>query len=730
MTKTPAVAQLVASVLLDENTMLLLGQAAQPLDGQGQVSFGDDARAGSFVADARVGSFAAESWPEGDGHWFLACLKVEQILALRPTALVGADGQSCPLPEAAKRTLEPGPLVASLAGVAGRHMPAIVAFLRGQDATRRVLAELLATTASLDGYVEVFGRVRDGELYLQGWSQSIGSGEVELLFETECFVANPALIAPYGRPDLAAPAEGMVAVVQPVEPVEPRDVRRVYYWRGDGYGRLDVYENRLLFGDAETAAYAAGILPQLQAEPAVHAALKRLAAPRYQGHETVSTLQAPVRAAVDTACWVAGEGVFLTGWLLDPEQRVTAVSCGAAGGWRSRIDQRWTRSRRPDVSQGFTQDELFAGRFRPFDDDHGFLAFVACSQSEPGEMYLEVELADGQVGFLPVRASRPVAADRQRILVNCDLNHPDIGRMIDQHVGPIITAIGRQLGGAPQPRSAYEFGVAGTAAPRISVVVPVPAGRADIDVTMARLAVEPTIAGVEVIFAAPAAAVVVLGPQLPRQARFYGLSGRLVVSDDADAFDAMTVGAAAARADLLLFLGAAVLPRQGGWLGQLEKLLQAAPRAAAISPTLLYEDLSVRFAGSKASGWEPPKDVTALTSCAGYARHWLAREAMRPDAAVPVYAIAHECCLIRRRAFEAVGGFSGDLVGSGFKAFDLSLKLRSARQQCLWASGIEMLAPDEAVGEPEYWVRTGALVDRWGFARKWSDVFAKAEGLG
>src|SRR5690606_19686151 len=141
-----------------------------------------------------------------------------------------------------------------------------------------------------------------------------------------------------------------------------------------------------------------------------------------------------------------------------------------------------------------------------------------------------------------------------------------------------------------------------------------------------------------------------------------------------------------------------VLPREAGWLGHLERLLRAAPRGAAISPTLLYEDLSIRFAGARASGWNPPRDAAALTSFAGYARHWLAKERARSDAAVPVHAIAAECCLSQRLAFEHVGGFSGDLVGSQFKSLDLSLKLRSARQQCLWAPGIEMLAPDEVVG--------------------------------
>ena len=719
MTTPPSTAaELSAAVLLDENTLLVLGHDATALPLSGTVRFG---------SESRVGTYQAVTWPDDGRVWFLATLQVEQValLSLRRAALVGEAGQAHPLPLISRLALEPRELAAALAPAAPAHLATVVAFLRGQPAAARALTVVLATCAAPAGFIEIFGRLRGNELYLQGWSHGLPGGGAELLFETERCHANPAQIATYTRPDLSAPAHGIGIAVKVEEAFEPRDVRRVYYRRGETYGRLDVFENRLLWGDMESAAHVAAMLPQLQADPATHATLQRLAAPRYQGEETLSTLPVPVRMAFDLTAWVPGEGIFLAGWMLDPEARVDSIHVGGTAGYRARLDQTWVRSQRPDVSQGYAQDTLFAGRLRPGDDAHGFLVFVPCADSHPGELYLEITLRDGQAGFVPLRPIYPTAADIRRILSSFDLHHPDAERIVDRHVGPVVTAAGRGSRHEVRPTAIYAFGEPQPA--RLSVIVPVTATRTDIDVTMARLAVEPSLAGVELILAASPAAAAAVGPLLPRQARFYGLSGRLVAGDAADAVAAMAMGASVATSDLLLFMGSSVLPRQTGWLSQLEHLLTSVARGGAISPTLLYEDFSVRFAGARANGGAPPENAASLTAFSGYARHWLAKDAAHPDSAVPVHAIAGECCLIHRSAYQLVGGFSGDLVGPDFKALDLSLKLRAARLQCLWAAGIEMLAPDEAAGEPEYWARTGAMVDRWGFARKWSNLFARKD---
>ncbi len=716
MSDTISAAELVAAVLLTENTLLVLGHDARPLPPVGDVDCGGDVPPGRFAAATWLG--------ENGRHWSLVRVDIEQaaLMALLPKRL-RADGEAHALPEIRKLSLDLGGMVPALTEAMGANGGSILDFLRIHPATAKMVPSVLRAIAEPAGFIEIFGRTHGRELYLQGWSDRLTGGKAELVFESDRCTWYTGHVATYARPDLVAPAQGVAALVHLDDAPEPRDLRRVYFCHGTRYCRLEVYENRLLFADAETAAHVAAILPQLQADFDALAGLKRLAVPRFQGEETLSTLPLPVRAAIDMAYWVPGVGVFLTGWLLDPRRLVATVMVGGTAGFRMRVDDRWTRKQRPDVSQGYSQDPLFAGSLKPYDDGHGFLVFVPCADAHLGDAYLEIALHDGQVGFLPLSPTHPSAGDLRQILYSVDINHPDVERTVASHVGPIVAAIGGRAGGAGA-LGTYSFG-SPDERPNLSIIVPVPVGRTDIDVTIARLAAEPALAGVELLVTASAASAVALGPLLQRLARFYGLSGRLILTDSDDPFDGLAAGAAASNAELLLFLGATVLPREAGWLGHLERLLRSARRGAAISPTLLYEDLSIRFAGARANGWAPPRDAASLTTFAGYARHWLAKEQARPDTSVPVYAVAAECCLIQRLVFEHVGGFSGDLVGSQFKSLDLSLKLRAARQQCLWAPGIEMLAPDEVAGEPEYWMRTGSLVDRWGFDRKWSQLFAE-----
>ena len=134
-----------------------------------------------------------------------------------------------------------------------------------------------------------------------------------------------------------------------------------------------------------------------------------------------------------------------------------------------------------------------------------------------------------------------------------------------------------------------------------------------------------------------------------------------------------------------------------------------------VSPTLLYEDFSIRFAGIQQISAQ-----SAVSQYAGYSRDWL-RGRETATQIVAVQAASTDCALIPRSVFLEAGGFSHDFVGTDYKGVDFCLKLRAAGHVCLWLPTVELIALDENPREQaqEYWLQTGGLVDRWGFERKW-----------
>jgi GT2 family glycosyltransferase len=259
--------------------------------------------------------------------------------------------------------------------------------------------------------------------------------------------------------------------------------------------------------------------------------------------------------------------------------------------------------------------------------------------------------------------------------------------------------------------------------PEITVVVPLTGPRPDFDVNLARFAGDPDFQRVELLVVAPRAHAEPVAALLRRCGPFYGLGGALVMADGPlDYFDALELGARTAAAELLLFLAPTVLPSGRGWLGRLVEALKRAPDTGLVSPTLLYEDDSVRYAGSKAPSGPDP--VQAAGAYAGYSRHWLKSAELSA-----VWAGTAECALIPRRLFLGSGGFSRELIGPDLKNVDFALRLGANGSTSYWAPDVSLYALDDAPAEEtdEYWTRVGRLVDRWEYGRKWSTVLSAAK---
>ena len=715
----PLVAEgaLPLAIVLDPRTVLLAGHTSSVLPAAAVALLGDEAATGSW----RATSWKADAG--GRGHQLIAILCAENIVrALTlPVVLHAAGGVRTVLPEIARVELDAAPLLEHLQA-AHADLAAVYDFIEHQlcgmaqqapasPRVRGILLSFLEAISRHDGFIEIVGGSDGGGLLVQGWAMHLAAGTADFrLRDGGGLNPHEAKVANFERPDLLETAQGFVAFMKLAGDVDVPSLSHVYFKADGAYCHLDVVDNRLVL-NGETTAHLKEMLGRLHGPADAVRALKRVCRPRFPGHETIAAMTAPVRLAQDLALYVAGGGLFITGWLLDPRRSVAMVLLKSTRNFYARIDQMWERLPRPDVTAGYAADPLFAEWIRPGDHQHGFIAFIPVTEPVAADEvhYLEVVLEDESCAFLPVRFSDVDAQTLLRqILGGVNIDDPVIERIIGNHLAPLVSAVCR---GAPASvaASSSSFGRR-VSDPLVSMIVPLPAGWVDFDINLARFATEPDLHQAELIVVAPREGGDQTARALRRYAPFYGLGGRLLLTTEPlDYHSAVEVGAGAAASDLLLLLSPSVFPREPGWLRRLIAEL-ADPGVAATSPTLLYEDDSVCFAG----------DAAAFDRYHGYSHHWLDDEGSRPVAAG-----AGRCCLVRKAMFAALGGFSREFVCADLRSRDFGLRLQAAGGAVHWLPGLRMSIVDDEAGDPQdYGMRVRRLVDAFGFARKWPSVAA------
>ena len=713
------------AVLLDSSTLAIAGWSSAALPAAGEVAFEDHSR-GVW----RALSYAEPISNRASATRFFALIGFDNVAQLHGGGFrvdpIGG-GKAVQIPPSARIELDAAPLVAAL------HMPrtvgaSVVDFVRAaasdppfsaSENLHLFMRALLRATSQQDGFVEILAQPNCGGALVQGWSFGLKAGKHTLLLEHQDLKALDCVAGTFSRSDLVDTAQGVVAYVKDAPNGEAAALQRVYYRTGDGYGHLDLVENPLRLEPGDVSTHLGQTLATVTADTEVRRALKRVCRPRFEGINTVDTCAAPVRAAVDQVLYAPGTGFLISGWMLDPRKLVKLALLKSTANFYFRIHDTWHRTARGDVSDGFTADPNFAKWLQPADNLHGFL--VSIPRKEPladGEnFYLELVLEDESCAFLPVSVAERVAADEARaILSGVNIDDPVFDAIVERHLGPAISAAFAQRTEAIQATSPIALGDAAENV-QISVVIPVEDNGDDLDINLARLAADVDLEQAEFLFVAPRAKSDRLVPRLRQQVAFYGLHGSLMLSTaPLDHFDALELGATHAQAELVLFLSQSVFPKESNWLGQLISELELHPGCVAISPTLLYEDYSIRYAGTSAGDESPDDAAPHLT---GYSHHWLT--ANRPRR---VTSIAAECCLVRRSAFEGLNGFSREFAAADFKATDFALRATASGAFCLWTPNVTMFAldPDTVVEPTDYWLKPARRVDEWRFVSKWGQA--------
>jgi GT2 family glycosyltransferase len=376
-----------------------------------------------------------------------------------------------------------------------------------------------------------------------------------------------------------------------------------------------------------------------------------------------------VGAAVDRAISDHGGGVFLLGWLHDPLRLTRGLLLRGPFGPIPVPPESIFRVSRPDVVKKFEQAPFGDADPRP-----GFVVHVPDAGPGPvAQWRVEVALGSGDaIELIAGPALIPAAQAREVVLRS--VNPLDVGpALLDQVLAPAAARLHAAASADPVGQEVVRIGPA-PAAPAISFVIPLYRNLRFIRHQLAAFARDPMLRQAEIIY-------VLDSPEQRGEAEHLlrgtcGLAGigvTLVLHGrNAGYATACNSGAAVATAPLLLMLNSDVVPDRPGWLAPLLARLDSDRRIACVGPKLMFDDGSLQHAGLYfARG--PGDDWFNCHYFKGFPRHY--PEANRPR---DVPGVTGAAMLIRRKAWDEVGGFHAGYIVGDYEDSDLCLRLREA----------------------------------------------------
>jgi len=593
-------------------------------------------------------------------------------------------------------------------------LDALIEALLAGGATNQVLktaVKIIDTLAGRDGFIEVLGTFDAGDVYLQGWTKGMPAGSSRVFVYDGDLKLGGLSCCLFERKDTGGKAFGFSGLLDVEGGIEAPALRKIFYRGRSGWSAVSVHEQRTMPPALALPSHIRTLLPKLSPAGGGKTRLEQ-AGRRFDGRETVSELDVPVRVGIDFSASVDGAGVLLSGWLLNPEDRVEAVHF-RSGGASCRLDKRWTTQRRPDVTSAFEGLSPFLSG-PDAQQRHGFLVHVPPGEHTPGsDAYLEIVLRDGQSAFAPLALGRASLRPALRRLVSgldpVTAFRPDI---LEHHFLPLVRAAEAPVPGITE---IIDIGsVADDAA--IALVIGLDDDFEKSRVLLSLCALDPTLRGIPIVLAAAGGGMLEQVEDFRRLAGFYGLDVRLVVTDRVeDTLDALQVGVEAAPAEAVACLTSAVLPREAGWLEPLFDVFRAHKEACLAAPTLLYEDETIRWGGA----WIEPEDGQHILRqhYLGYPRRTLHGADVAPVAAAPV-----DCCVLPRSALIKAGGFCRQYLGTDEKGLDAALRLKRAGTGSVWVPQVEMIHAEGGQSSKGGWKRLAADIDRRTFDQIWSPL--------
>ena len=672
---------------------------------------------------AQRGRFRGVSWPFAaagpKAHHFVAAMQLpagEPVRAGETLLLTGQGERDGVLARLPTRFLDMSAFGVELARLAGGGAVVITRFLskmfgpaatRGNPDIRAMLYAFLERASAPDGCVELVGAVEDHCIILQGWGAPPGP-------DCEVVVIGAAIerciprMALFARPDMRGNATGQVIVLTAAAAHDPALIEAVVLLDRRGMRWRPMVKDRRLLSGQDTVSHLRAVLPNFQCDAGTRAALQASLRPRFDGRFTLYDAGHPVRVAVDLAVAAAGAGTYLTGWLYDPTASVAEVVLRGTRGGSARLDGSWARIVREDVTEAFRNDTVLP-RSETGLHRHGFAIHVSTigAAAEGESLYLDVTFRVGQCGFVPVTVNAAGdPATRTRLMASVDLHKPSGMQVIEGHLAPFFARLATD-GTHSEP--AVVSPIPGTWS--TAIVVPLPDAMPP-RALLSQFLRDPLGRGEGVVFVYGENWTDAAAESLRTLAAFYGVVPALLRIEGTVTAAAALAAAAlvAVVATNLLLLDPGTVGRSPLWRRALHVALEASGGMACVSPTVVYEDESIRFGGTDAiESLDVMPYVRIRRRLAGMPASLIA--AVGPEASITG---SLACCLIPREAIRVLGPAIGLATTASMQEADLFLRLRRNGVNSIWTPTAQVYAADQPSTEASgNGGRVGRLIDGW-----------------
>lgn len=388
-----------------------------------------------------------------------------------------------------------------------------------------------------------------------------------------------------------------------------------------------------------------------------------------------------VAGALDRALSDHGGGVFCFGWLHDPLRMVRGLTLRGPFGAVPVPPAALFHMSRGDVVKRFEQAAFGAGDPRP-----GFVFHIPDAGPGPvAQWRLEIALGSGEaIELISGPSLIPPAQAREAVLRS--VNPLEVGpALLDTCITPAAERLHAAASAEPVGQEVVRIGTP-PKDPPVSVVIPLYRNLRFVRHQIAAFARDPMLRASEIIY-------VLDSPEQRGEAEhmlrgYCGLTKLPVTlvthGRNAGYATACNSGAAVATAPVLLQLNSDVIPDRPGWLAPMLAHFEADASVTCVGPKLMFDDGSLQHAGLYfARG--PGDDWYNCHYFKGFPRHYPGANRTR---AVP--GVTGAAMLMRRAAWDEVGGFHSGYIVGDYEDSDLCLRLREAGGEILFEPKAEL----------------------------------------